>query len=92
MQDLWEMKTGVLENRAIIGFYSCRVMEWRDKFAHLKRWRVLGDIELRDQTIDFCDKLDLILKRRLRLGCKPLYKHILRETNVFKNKSVFTEF
>lgn len=39
---------------------------------------MLSNIEIRDQTIDFCDKHELIIKRRHRLGCKNLYKTIMR--------------
>lgn len=42
-------------------------------------------IEIRDQTIHFCDKYELIAKRRNRLGCKSLYKNMMREANIFKN-------
>jgi hypothetical protein len=45
-----------------------------------------------DLTVDFCDKLEDVLKRRGRLGCKALYRNVLKDSNTFKTTLVLSPF
>lgn len=54
--------------------------------------RAFGNIMFSDLTVDFCDKLEDVLKRRGRLGCKALYRNVLKDSNTFKTTLVLSPF
>jgi hypothetical protein len=87
-----EVKHAILEGRAIIGFYATKMLSFIEQYEALKECRVCGNLLFRDLTVDFCDKLEDVLKRRHRLGCKTLYKTIIKESNIFKTTLILTPF
>jgi hypothetical protein len=87
-----EAKHTIFEGRAIVGFYATKILSFSEQYDTLKDCRVFGNILFRDLSVEFCDKLEDVLKRRHRLGCKTLYKKIIKESNIFKTTLILTPF